>query len=422
VAQPVLASVPAAPVIPVAEPVAPVTTEEAETNLAFEAASDVLVAAPRRRRGRRWPWKAIVVVLLLSLGAGAVVWAGIYFWGWGADEEQIIEEANCRFRAPGRPWHQDKTAQGSLGVNLALRRGSTGNGLALYFHDYATHAPRDAELVDDAVLRLSGYFKRLEYELKPRNDATRLGGRSARELEFVGLDGDSVQVSGVCLLTAHRGVAYLFFTWGPIDDRESLLPDWEELRGRFAILNGREGWKELLPESVPVRGNKLGYRLDPAKPVWRPVPTDGYDPLADVVLFGNERAGVKSAGKAATLEVLLLPKADDLKTAVETAKAHYLKRQRDPQGENYSDTVVAPVTDKEGKEVSRDVEIDGTSGHVAKLHVINGENRERYVVMAVLPRPEGVVVLKGDCDWGRRDYWEQEFAAAIGTFRVVKDR
>src|SRR5262249_48687494 len=68
VTQPVLASVPSAPVIPVAMPVAPVTKEEAETNLAFEAAPHELVAAPRRTRGRRRPWKAIVVVLLLSFG------------------------------------------------------------------------------------------------------------------------------------------------------------------------------------------------------------------------------------------------------------------------------------------------------------------------------------------------------------------
>jgi hypothetical protein len=111
-----------------------------------------------------------------------------------------------------------------------------------------------------------------------------------------------------------------------------------------------------------------------------------------------------------------------LKAAVEAAKGYYLKRQKDPDGENYPDTVLAAVTDKEGHDVSRDGPVGMAPGHLAKLHVTNGENRERYVVLGIVSRPEGVVVLKCDCDWQRRDFWEQEFTALIGTFRLVKDR
>ena len=48
----------------------------------------------------------------------------------------------------------------------------------------------------------------------------------------------------------------------------------------------------------------------------------------------------------------------------------------------------------------------------------NTEDLERFLVMAVVNRPEGVLVLVGDCLWDRRDFWDQEFAALLKSFKV----
>jgi hypothetical protein len=411
---------PAAPaVVPVAMPVAHV---QPAPDLGFQSKPDLLVSVPRR--AGRFPRRTLPLLLALLVAASII---GLAFWALRfrsemGEEEQVTEQGNFRFKVPGRPWKQDEAAQLRLGVNLAIRRTGPSNALAIYYHDYQTRLPSDAELVDAAVSRLRGYFTRVEYELKPRADATRLGGRPALEMEFEGVDPAFVESNGTCLLMAHRGYSYLFFTWGPRGDREQLAPEWEKLREGFTLLDGREGWKELPRETVAVQGTKVPYRLDAAKDVWKVVPGDGYDPLADLVLLGRDPTEPKHASKVGTLEVLLLPKVDDLKGAIEAAKGYYLKRQKDPDGENYPDTVLAAVMDKEGHDVSRDGPVGMAPGHLAKLHVTNGENRERYVVLGIVSRPEGIVVLKGDCDWQRRDFWEQEFTALIGTFRLVKDR
>ena len=41
----------------------------------------------------------------------------------------------------------------------------------------------------------------------------------------------------------------------------------------------------------------------------------------------------------------------------------------------------------------------------------------RYLDVTVANRPDGVLVLMGECPWKRREYWEQEFAALVGSLR-----
>jgi hypothetical protein len=113
------------------------------------------------------------------------------------------------------------------------------------------------------------------------------------------------------------------------------------------------------------------------------------------------------------VQVLVLPPQADLKSA--TAAALDYVKQREMK--LYERTVWEPMKDKNG-EIDRDAKIGAEAGHLNKLHVKNTEDLERYLSIAVVNRPDGVVVLIGDCLWERRDFWDQEFTALFQTFKV----
>jgi hypothetical protein len=147
------------------------------------------------------------------------------------------------------------------------------------------------------------------------------------------------------------------------------------------------------------------------------VKKDGYDPKANVVLLGRAPTGPRHASTDATVQVLLLPKADGLPGATKAARDHYLKRQI--EGEGYPETTVEVFQDKDGVDEDRDTAVGAVEGHVSKLHVTNAEGRERYVVLAVVDsHPDGVVVLVCDCAWQRREMWESAFAALLKSFQL----
>jgi hypothetical protein len=416
---------PVAPVAsaPVAVPVAPAGPH---ADLVFE--DTAVIAPPRRRRrpGTRWVWTLLAVLLAVGVAAGgaasALLWLYKQQQGGGGGEGATLnaEPGNFQFTPPGPDWKPDSDIRIKLRANLALKRSNPSNAVAIFYRDYKTRLPSDAELVDEALTHLRSYLQGVEWELKPKDPATQLGGQPALELEFEGEDPWQVRVNGLCRLLAYRGYGYWFFTWGPAEEKDLVAPEWEGLRQRFALLNNREGWAERPRETRRVQGSKLPYELRYATGVWKKEKTDGYDPAADLVLIGREpeRAGGKPlAAKTALLQVLLLDKAPDLKAAAAAAQAHLLKRQQqEAGGDNGAKVSAEPTTDKGGG--SRDADVGDVRGHLSRLHVKNDDGLDRYALLGVVNRPEGVVVLMFECDWSRRDFWEQEFRPLLETFKL----
>jgi hypothetical protein len=405
-------------------PLTPAAAEPAPADLAFPPAPNLVRPPSRRRRAaapRRGPWVGVLVACTAFVGLLAT--AFVWYHSLPSDDEDRDEtnlmpaQANCRFRKPDGPWKADDEARVGLRVNLALRRSRPGNSLALYYRDYKTRLPGDAEMIDEARRCLGSYFKPLEWEPKPKDEAIRLGGQPALKLDFQGRDPNQVEVSGECYMTAYRGIGYWFFTWCPNDDSDRMGAEWDALRQGFALLDRREGWKEVPPETDTIEGEGVPYRLSPAKGVWAKVKKDGYDPKADVVLLGRAPTGLKHASTDATVQVLVLPRAGGLPGATKAARDHYLQRQI--EGEGYPETTMEVFKDKDGADEDRDTAVGAAEGHVTKLHVTNAEGRERYVVLAVVDgHPGGVVVLVCDCAWQRREMWEPEFAALLKTFQL----
>jgi hypothetical protein len=390
------------------------------------------IVVPTSRRGPARRRSSLRVALFILLGAACLlllVWGGVWFHHVlrqedldtvSAGQTVRVPQGNFQLRIPGDPWKRDRGVQVRFNVNLVLSRTAPSNTLGLFFKDYRVRQPSEAEMVDEALGKLRGYFKRLQWEAQPKSNATPLGGRPALRMEFEGDDPEEVPASGECRMMAYRGIGYWFFTWGPAAAKEQVSREWGGLRQGFRLLGGREGWQEKPPETERVQGTRAAYQLAFLKGLWQRVDTKGYDPRADLVLLGNDPTQKPYAGRAATLQVLVLPPQPDLASAARAAREHLLKRQRDPEGEGYPGTKITTVKDRAGADIDRDEKIGGFPGRLSKLRVTNDESRERYVVLGVVNRPEDVLALVGDCDWNRRDFWDREFMPLLASLRPGK--
>jgi hypothetical protein len=420
--------VPSAPAIPLALPVA---QEALPAGPAFGGPGVVAPRGGRRRRRRVGAW---LILGLLAVVAGGVIALAVGMWLQLSDEADDLAAAapryNFEFRLPRRGWKRDREVEDRLRVPLALSRSNPRSTLALYFRDYKTREPGQAELLDEALKLLRDQFKPLQYQdpftVKPEERGARLGDEPAWVVEFVGTDrGDQVPMAGECYMLARRGFAYWFLTWGPTEERDQLAPRWEAARQGFRLLGGRAGWKEQPPEVVRFVGTGGRYRLDYAKDRWEKYdkPAD-YDEAADLVLRGfepavDERTGkttkVRLAGRMGTLKVLLLPAEKDLKSATAAARARLLEQaQKDyPEGAVEVDLEKDPAS---GKPVlDRDGDVGAFRGHLSRLRVALDKDHERSAYLAVVNLPDRVLAVVGECGWERRDYWRREFEQVLDT-------
>jgi hypothetical protein len=408
--------------VPIAAPVASVPSSGA---LNFNSTPDMVV--PRARRPLAKGGKRRVPRIAL-VAAGLVAVVGMA-WGvrWlirmndkgGGDPSRDVEVYNSRFAWPGKPWTRQTNIQQKLHVHIGMISPEHNDFLALFFKDYKTRMPSDAEMLDEALSKLRSYFHRLEWEMKPKDEQARLAGQPAKAFDFQGDDAENVPMNGECYMLALRGYGYWFFTWAPLDDLqkdgEPIRAEWAQMRQHLSLLDGRKGWMAKPPETQTVTGTKVKYQLAYVKGLWTRETAEDYDPLPDVVLKGHEPDPERKplAGKDASFQVFVLPKQDNLKSAAAAARAYVLQREK----KLYEQTKMEPIKDKNG-DVDRPSDIGKERGQLSKLDMKNTDDLERFLTIAVVNRPEGVVVLVGDCLWERRDFWDQEFAALLGTFQI----
>ncbi len=444
VAPPPLPPKPAAPPPPLAAPVAPMAAPlagapAAAPTLAFGSPSDVLLKAPRRRRGLPgWLTAALIVVPVFGAVAGLVLWAtyaGFSLWSLptpgtalsDAQAKGFIQQGNFRINPPGPPWKQDTALQVQMHVDLAYRRTGPSSCMALAFKDYQTRLPRDAELIDDALGKINLFLTNVEYEQKPKGEQ-KLGGRPALALEFTGEDPEHVLVEGECLTTAYRGFGYWFFTWGPQDDHDNLTAEWADLRQGFAMGKLREGWSEAPPKTLTLVGNKLPYQLDYVEDVWRKQELDGYDRRADAVLMGYDPKDkdARRGDLTAVVQVLGLEKAKDLGEAVKEARAYLLEMEKEKQADadqyNFPGATMEVVADKSLPNADNDADVGAFRGHITKFDVKKSADQQKYVVLAVVRQEADVLAVVCECAWERRNYWEQEFTPLLAKLRPAKGK
>jgi hypothetical protein len=334
-----------------------------------------------------------------------------------------LSKFNCQFQLPGGPWKSDDDSRRRFHLNMCMSRPAPTDHVGLFVRDYETRMPSEAELVEQAVAKLRDSLRGVEWERKPVQ-STQLAGLPAVALEFVGTDPDQVSVAGECYCVGYRGYAYWLFTWGPEGNKESLAVEWDTLRRNFSVLGGREGWQEKPRETGEITGTKANYRLTYPIDLWKRKSAEDYDARADAVLEafepdspGRVQGGARGhASRAGLFHVIVLPKVDNLESGVSAALQYVAKHY-----EKQLDRKPLLKADKEkgGVKPGIDTNFGKIRGHVVKLQVMveDSDSFNRYVMAGVTLRQGLVVVLLGECDWNRRDFWEQEFLALIQTIR-----
>jgi hypothetical protein len=282
-------------------------------------------------------------------------------------------------------------------------------------------------MLDMALKKLRGYFREVAYEDPLEKDnkgrSGELSGEPAMVLEFAS-DAAEVPIRGECFMLTRQGYGYWLFTWGPDEYVDDLKGRWENLREGFKLFDEREGWRSQPRKSVEFTGNGVPYVLHYAIEVWRKEENaKDYDEKSELALRGfepvdEEDKGTKRrdeyAGKAATVQVLVLPAAADLKKAAEGALEHVRKRQ----SEWYPEIKIEPVKDRKTDKPVVSAEVGALRGQVSKLRVKLDPDTVRYAVLAVVSRPKGLLAIYGECKWDSQTYWDGEFKALLASVRL----
>jgi hypothetical protein len=431
-----VAAAPAVPLaVPVAVPVAPAVAPASPSG-------SVIAARPpsrRRRRGSGWIIGLVTAILLLLGGAVGAYFLIMTNLNQSSRREINLEEGgNLRFPFPGSAWVvDDEAAVKFKAVQLVLKKRSksgSNNNLALYYYDYQTRAPSEAELVSEALTKLRNYFKQVEYDLKPREESHQLGGKPGSVLEFQGVSAhpENVMSSGEVWMMTHRGFAYWFFTWGPQvndagdDIREQVAAEWPRLRQRFELNAFRRGWQEVPRTTRSFNGINASYRLDYPDVVW----TKEDDPAqgAEVMLLGHDPRLSKTEqheSKAARARVFVLnTMATNLDAAVEDAKKDMLERQKkDGDKELYPDSKYEEAPNESIKaRLAKDApgKVGALEGKIVRLQVTNTPRRERFVMLGVARVGGKFVLVECECMYApeQRDFWEQEFQQLMSRLKA----
>jgi hypothetical protein len=383
------------------------------------------VVSLNRRPRKRWPvwvraalWCAIGVVGLVLVLQGipwmrstVIPWFSRQYAAGNPDLGQTFFKANCRYTFPGGKWKlDDKVRMFGVAQLLALRRTEPNAWIVLAARDYEKRAPRDGEMVEEAVNRLGSYFQGLEWELRPDED---WAGQRAQHLTFQGAV-NQVVMTGDCLFFTSKGLGYWLTTWAPASEADTTREELHNLRQGLALLKEREGWQEVPPAMRTFEGHQVRYTLRGAEELWKewPNPKD-VETAADLVLQARDRVEAKDIDKMAQVVVLVLPKQPDLTKAAHAARAHLDEQQK----QLYPMTTLDVVRDQEGPQ-DRDAPIGDVPGRLTKYRVKNSPDRQRFVVLAVVQQPEHVLAIQCECDSKRRSLWEGDFKQLLGTFRL----
>jgi hypothetical protein len=424
---------------PIAPPVQDVQialpVSAAPAGLDFGSSSEMISTGDRgkRRRRRGGVGKVISAIFVVLLVSGALFSGAFILQQYLPQDEEDKEAAEQRTQwnfafTPPPGWKNDQRLKLNMHVNLAMTKTKPVQTHAgVFFKDYETRAPSDEEMIDVALKKLRGYFREVNYDdplEKPNKGRTgELGGEPAMLLDFA-CDSDAVPTRGQCYMLTRRGYAYWLFTWGPEEYLEDLQVPWEKLRERFKLLDARDGWRAQPRKSVEFPGTGVPYVLKYAIDVWhKEENAKDYDNKAELALRGfelieNEEKGTKRpdeyAGKAATVQVLTLPAAADLKTASDEALEHVRKRL----SELHPEVKIEPAKDRKTDKPLVSAEVGALRGQVSKLRLKLDADTARYGVLAVVNRPEGVLAIFCECKWDRQTYWEGEFKALLQTVRL----
>ncbi len=297
----------------------------------------------------------------------------------------VSDKFNYRYDFPPG-WKSDPDQRTAIGSNLwAIRRTEPDAWMTMMAREYTT-TPRDGQMFDEFSRRISPYFNDLVYEHHPDGQ---LAGQRAMRFVFRGKVKDVGPVVGEAYLMSYRGVGYALFTWSPADSVTIAAPEYDDLRQRFGLLDRRQPGNDSRQPGL-LEGTKLAYSLRDHQAVWKK--NDDYRELykADLALEAVDSAIVDPRTNTAIFIATVQGPQPGLKAAAALARAELEKEQK----RDYPETKITVIAGTSGP-LDRDAPVGSLQGHIAKLHVINSENRQRFVLLATVLTPDATVILHG---------------------------
>jgi hypothetical protein len=289
----------------------------------------------------------------------------------------------------------------------------------LLVKDYRYRTPSDEEIRDEAVRRLANYFDKETLECEPGQECV-LAKQPAHRLAFRA-EIEHTSMSGECQMLVHQGFAYFLVRWTPAAGPPAAHQELDRLAARFALLGDRPDWAQKSTRLF--HGNRADYVLEDTQSLWQEwSPATDYDALADLALVARERKDGESMADtrtmvAATFVVLIMSgSGDDISKVMQSAGDYLLMQQKAV----YPETKIEVVSDGEEGQAEAG-KIGSFAGKLQPLHVENGENRHRYILLGVVRLTDHVLVVQGECAWSKRAVWAPLFEKLLSTLKPGTD-
>jgi hypothetical protein len=132
----------------------------------------------------------------------------------------------------------------------------------------------------------------------------------------------------------------------------------------------------------------------------------------DLALQANDPANPNDR-EPATLLVFVLPRADNLDTAVAAAREVTKLKYKD-----YPGTRIEVLKNDQGEPLEQKANVGEAPGHIALLSVHNNDTRQRFVARAVVHRVDMLVMIHCECALDKRSAWEGYFERMLSSFRL----
>jgi hypothetical protein len=345
--------------------------------------------------------------LVAALSAGCVCLVAGWFFFHEEPETEAPERSvefpalDCRFYLPGEPWHKSEPKiTNALQAQLVYERPRPRIWLALLVQDYGKRTPSNAEVRDELIRRLHGYFNPDNLEWEERPDVP-LAGLPAQCIAIQG-EVDGMAMRGECSMLFAKGRAYCLALWSPLARINPKL--YKELRGQLAFLD--QGERVRPPPAtdrlLQLPGTTVSLLVnDPDWQEW--LPATDYDPQAVLALVirpakrPSKDKGPPPAVAVSAIFLILHPGEENIEKASRRAidllekqqKADYPDTKLERTGDDPLDRMRAPFI------------------KMISIKVRNGENRVRFFLLGLLPGKSHVIVAQCECAWEEKRQWEE---------------
>lgn len=378
----------------------------------FALPEEVSPTTLRRPPVPRWRWYHLLV-----LGLVAITGTGLFvlYWqpaprsgntvnlGTGGTEIRLAQ-FNCRFLLPEEGWESDGERRKQYHAVLALqqRPGSAWVVLIAEPRRENSAAEEDERYLVDLLNKQFG--DALEWQ---RADPVPWLGADANRVQLR-IDQDGTNLWGEAVWMVQRGVLYALLVGTPGSDLTTARNLTAQFQERLSFLRAEK--PEPATEKGATRrysGHRVAYQLEDRTGRWEEwKPAQDFDPWADLAIVLRERGGAQpgSAPIIGTVLVLLPPeRLPNVSTALDRAQQHLLELHK----KEYPETTIQAVAGPEqGSASSR------------RLHVRNGETRQRLVLQRAEPWSGGILILQAECDWRRRETEEAVITTLVNSFRL----